>query len=89
MFWSKTIERELGTSSRKVILERTNLFGKRRRLKYKEITFPPTNGKASDEVLNITRCRLFWRFRFKHPLVTEFYRKIAVDQWEKLGTTVL
>ena len=89
MFWNKTIESEPSTTCRKIVLERTNLFGKRRRLKFKEITFPPTNGEASEEVLNITRCRLFWRFRFKHPLVTEFYRKIARDQWEKFGTTVL
>ena len=89
MFWKKTVERELSASCRKVVLERTNLFGKSRRLKYKEIAFPPENGQASNEVINVTRCRLFWRLRFKHPLKMEVYKRTSNDQWEKIGTTIL
>ena len=89
MFWKKTVVLELSASCRKVVLERTNLFGKSRRLKYKEIVFPPENGDASSEYINVTRCRLFWRLRIKHPLKVDFYKRITNDQWEKIGTTVL
>ena len=85
MFWIKKAEIALKDNAKKIVLERVSLFGRRQQVKFIE-TALPHNHSSQDNIISITQRRRGWRFRYKYPLRTTYYKKNENGRWVQIGT---
>ncbi|GJL66580.1 MAG: hypothetical protein NPIRA05_15510 [Nitrospirales bacterium] len=85
MFWIKKVDVKLKDERRKVVLERSSLFGPRRRIKFIETTLPSMIRLADTNVISVTHRRRGWRFRLKYPLQTTYYKRNPKGKWIQIG----
>ncbi len=88
MFWMKKQEIELEDNSKKIVLERITILGKRQRLKFIETRPPSLTRSPETNVMSITRRRKGWRFRITYPIITIYYKKNSKGEWSQIGTAL-